>query len=66
MQNSPNRTDEGAAAHEWTGRRHRGQREPGPAVTADLAANGWQVVNVDTTAPAEQTCPFVKVDLTDS
>ena len=42
-----------------------GSGKLGRAVIRDLAANGWQVVNVDTTAPAEQTCPFVKVDLTD-
>ena len=43
-----------------------GSGKLGRAVIADLAAHGWQVVNVDAAAPAEQTCPFVKVDLTDS
>ncbi|MFC1406479.1 MULTISPECIES: NAD(P)-dependent oxidoreductase [Streptacidiphilus] len=42
-----------------------GSGKLGRAVIGELAANGWQVVNVDTTAPAEQICPFVKVDLTD-
>lgn len=42
-----------------------GSGKLGRAVIADLVAHGRQVVNVDATAPAEQTCPFVKVDLTD-
>jgi nucleoside-diphosphate-sugar epimerase len=42
-----------------------GSGKLGRAVIAELTAHGRQVVNVDTAAPAEQTCPFVKVDLTD-
>ena len=42
-----------------------GSGKLGRAVIADLTAHGREVVNVDTVAPAEQTCPFVKVDLTD-
>ncbi|MEY9838168.1 NAD-dependent epimerase/dehydratase family protein [Streptacidiphilus sp. EB103A] len=42
-----------------------GSGKLGRAVIADLTAHGRQVVNVDTAAPAEQICPFVKVDLTD-
>ena len=42
-----------------------GSGKLGRAVIAELTAHGRQVVNVDTAAPAVQTCPFVKVDLTD-
>ena len=42
-----------------------GSGKLGRAVIAELTAHGRQVVNVDTAAPAEHICPFVKVDLTD-
>jgi len=42
-----------------------GSGKLGRAVVRDLVEHGWQVVNLDAAAPAEQLCPFVKVDLTD-
>jgi len=42
-----------------------GSGKLGDAVVAHLVEHGWDVVNVDSAAPARQRCPFVRADLTD-
>ncbi|WP_042391854.1 NAD-dependent epimerase/dehydratase family protein [Streptacidiphilus carbonis] len=42
-----------------------GSGKLGRACVRDLVEHGWDVVNADSTAPAEPLCPFVRVDLTD-
>lgn len=42
-----------------------GSGKLGRACVADLVDHGWDVVNVDRAAPAEQLCPFIRIDLTD-
>jgi nucleoside-diphosphate-sugar epimerase len=42
-----------------------GSGKLGDAVVAELVSHGWDVVNVDTVAPAVQRCPYTRVDLTD-
>ncbi len=42
-----------------------GSGKLGRAVVADLLAGGWEVHNLDLAPPAEPTCPFTRVDLTD-
>ncbi|GHJ38660.1 UDP-glucose 4-epimerase [Streptomyces sp. TS71-3] len=42
-----------------------GSGKLGRAVVQELVDHGWDVVNLDRAAPAEQLCPFVKVDLSD-
>jgi len=42
-----------------------GSGKLGRACVKGLLESGFQVINADLVAPAEQLCPFVKVDLTD-
>ena len=42
-----------------------GSGKLGRACVRDLLDAGFLVINADLVAPAEQLCPFVKVDLTD-
>lgn len=42
-----------------------GSGKLGRACLADLIDHGWDVVNVDRVAPAQQVCPFIRIDLTD-
>ena len=42
-----------------------GSGKLGRAVVADLLAQGYDVVNLDSTPPREETCPYVRIDLTD-
>src|SRR5450631_2753937 len=42
-----------------------GSGKLGRACVADLVDHGWDVVNVDRVAPAQQVCPFIRIDLTD-
>lgn len=42
-----------------------GSGKLGRAAVAQLAAHGWQVVNLDAAPPREQQCPYTRVDLTD-
>lgn len=42
-----------------------GSGKAGRAVIRDLLDHGYRVLNVDTMAPAQPLCPFLKVDLTD-
>ncbi len=42
-----------------------GSGKLGRAVVAELVAHGYQVTNLDIAPPREQTCPFVRIDLTD-
>ncbi len=42
-----------------------GSGKAGRAVIRELLAHGYQVMNADTAAPAEQLCHFMKVDLND-
>ncbi|HJQ00419.1 MAG TPA: NAD(P)-dependent oxidoreductase [Jatrophihabitans sp.] len=43
-----------------------GSGKLGRAVVADLLAHGWDVVNLDRAAPAQQQgCPFVQIDFRD-
>jgi nucleoside-diphosphate-sugar epimerase len=42
-----------------------GSGKLGRACVADLVEHGWDVVNVDRVAPAQQVCPFIRIDLTD-
>jgi nucleoside-diphosphate-sugar epimerase len=42
-----------------------GSGKLGRACIRHLLAAGHQVINADTVAPREETCPFVKVDITD-
>ena len=42
-----------------------GSGKAGRAVIRDLLDHGYRVLNVDTVAPAQPLCPFLKVDLTD-
>jgi nucleoside-diphosphate-sugar epimerase len=42
-----------------------GSGKLGRAVVRELLDHGWDVVNLDRVPPAEQLCPFVRVDLTD-
>jgi nucleoside-diphosphate-sugar epimerase len=42
-----------------------GSGKLGRAVVAELLEHGWEVHNLDLVAPAEQLCPFTRVDLTD-
>lgn len=42
-----------------------GSGKLGPACLRELVEHGWDVVNVDRVAPAEDICPFVEVDLAD-
>lgn len=42
-----------------------GSGKLGRAVVAELVEHGWEVHNLDLVAPAEQLCPFTRVDLTD-
>lgn len=42
-----------------------GSGKAGRACITDLLEHGYTVVNVDRVPPAEQRCPFVRVDLTD-
>lgn len=42
-----------------------GSGKLGDAVVIDLLAHGWDVVNVDTSAPRTERCPYTRVDLTD-
>src|SRR5882757_213805 len=42
-----------------------GSGKAGRAVIAELLRHGYQVMNVDTVAPQEQLCHFMKTDLND-
>jgi nucleoside-diphosphate-sugar epimerase len=42
-----------------------GSGKLGRAVVHELLDHGWEVVNLDRVPPAEELCPFVRVDLTD-
>jgi nucleoside-diphosphate-sugar epimerase len=42
-----------------------GSGKVGRACVEDLLKHGYEVVNVDTTPPAVERCPFVRADLTD-
>jgi nucleoside-diphosphate-sugar epimerase len=42
-----------------------GSGKLGRAVVHELLDHGWDVVNLDRVPPAEELCPFVRVDLTD-
>src|SRR5215813_3332849 len=42
-----------------------GSGKAGKATICELLAHGYQVMNVDTVAPAEQLCHFMKADLND-
>ena len=42
-----------------------GSGKAGRAAIRELLKHGYQVMNVDTTAPAEQLCHFMKTDLND-
>jgi len=42
-----------------------GSGKAGLAVVRDLLKHGYQVMNVDTVAPVEQLCHFMKTDLND-
>jgi nucleoside-diphosphate-sugar epimerase len=42
-----------------------GSGKLGRACVSDLVEHGWDVVNVDRVAPAQQVCPFIRIDLTD-
>ncbi|MGP3966646.1 NAD-dependent epimerase/dehydratase family protein [Streptomyces sp. 6N223] len=42
-----------------------GSGKLGRAVVRELLDHGWDVVNLDRVPPAEELCPFVRVDLTD-
>ena len=42
-----------------------GSGKVGRACVADLLAHGYDVVNVDSVPPGEESCPFVQADLTD-
>jgi nucleoside-diphosphate-sugar epimerase len=42
-----------------------GSGKLGRAVVRELLDHGWDVVSLDRVPPAEQLCPFVRVDLTD-
>jgi nucleoside-diphosphate-sugar epimerase len=42
-----------------------GSGKLGRAVVGELVEHGYDVVNLDSTAPSEQRCPFIRVDLTD-
>lgn len=42
-----------------------GSGKLGRACVSELLNHGWDVVNLDRAAPEQQSCPFVRVDLTD-
>ncbi|HEU4424759.1 MAG TPA: NAD(P)-dependent oxidoreductase [Pilimelia sp.] len=42
-----------------------GSGKLGRAVVGELVEHGYDVVNLDLAAPADQRCPFVRIDLTD-
>ena len=42
-----------------------GSGKAGKATIRELLDHGYQVMNVDTVAPAEQLCHFMKTDLND-
>ncbi|MDP9096548.1 MAG: NAD(P)-dependent oxidoreductase [Pseudomonadota bacterium] len=42
-----------------------GSGKAGQAVVRDLLDHGFRVLNVDSVAPTEKLCPFLKVDLSD-
>jgi nucleoside-diphosphate-sugar epimerase len=42
-----------------------GSGKLGRAVITELVAHGYQVTNLDLAPPREQTCPFVRINLTD-
>ena len=42
-----------------------GSGKAGRAAIRELLKHGYQVMNVDTAAPAEQLCLFMKTDLND-
>jgi nucleoside-diphosphate-sugar epimerase len=42
-----------------------GSGKLGRAVVAELVDHGYDVVNLDVAPPAEQRCPFTRIDLTD-
>jgi len=42
-----------------------GSGKLGRAVISELLARGYEAVNLDSTPPREETCPFVRIDLTD-
>src|ERR1700743_953915 len=42
-----------------------GSGKAGRATIRELLAHGYQVMNVDTVAPTEQLCHFMKTDLND-
>jgi len=42
-----------------------GSGKLGRAVISELLARGYEAVNLDSTPPREETCPYVRIDLTD-
>lgn len=42
-----------------------GSGKLGRACVTELLKHGWEVVNLDRAATEQQSCPFVRVDLTD-
>ncbi|MCW2528573.1 MAG: Nucleoside-diphosphate-sugar epimerase [Pseudonocardiales bacterium] len=42
-----------------------GSGKLGRAVVAELLQHGWNVINLDRVAPAEELCPFTRIDFTD-